>query len=393
MTQQGLEYRLRQQSLVSELGLYALNNRDFADLAQQATRIAAEGVCSGMAKVLRYRPDKHDFLVFAGVGWRQGVVGHATVGAALDSPAGYALQTGEPVISNHLDDETRFRTPDLLAEHGVTRAINVVIQATGEPFGVLEADAPSDGTFDKDDVDFLQSLAHVLASGIERGRVEVELETALQEKDQLIGEKETLLDELNHRVKNNLQVVSNLLAMEISRLDDVEAKARFRSVGNRVATLGRIYNHLYQAGEARDIEFGGYLRELCANLDIFYRNDDQPVRVYAEVEPVFVDLDRAIPLALMINELIANSARHAFPAHRQGKVQVTLASAGDDIVVTVADRGQGIGHDTAPGVGRELVDTLAEQLGARIEVRETAGTTFVIRISEQALQAEARKTA
>ncbi|WP_123631283.1 sensor histidine kinase [Salinisphaera orenii] len=379
MGQQGLEYRLRQQSLVSDLGLYALNSHDFAVLAQEATRIAAEGVQSNLAKVLKYESDDERLRVYTGIGWQPGVVGRATVGAGMDSPAGYALHTGEPVVSNHLSSEERFRTPELLIEHGVTRAINVIIQGTGEPFGVLEADASAEGAFDEDDVDFLQSLAHVLASGIERGRIESELEQALREKN-------TLLDELNHRVKNNLQVVSNLLAVETARLDDANAKARLRAVGNCVAALGRIYNRLYQDGQTRDIEFGGYLHELCGELDAFYSNDDHPVRVCSSVDAVFVDLDHAIPLALMVNELIANSARHGFPESSDGEVQVTLEHADGDILVVVADNGRGMADDAPQGLGRELMSTLGDQLGARIETYDNNGTTVRIRVPADALQ-------
>ena len=387
MEQQGLEYRLRQQSLVSDLGLYALNSHDFEVLAQEATRIAAEGVQSNLAKVLKYEPDDECLRVYTGIGWQPGVVGRATVGAGMDSPAGYALRTGEPVVSNHLSSEERFRTPELLIEHGVTRAINVIIQGTGEPFGVLEADASADGTFDEDDVDFLQSLAHVLASGIERGRIESELEQALREKDALIEEKNTLLDELNHRVKNNLQVVSNLLAVETARLDDANAKARLRAVGNRVAALGRIYNRLYRDGQTRDIEFGGYLHEICGELDAFYSNDDHPVRVRSSVDAVFVDLDRAIPLALMVNELIANSARHGFPESSDGEVHISLEHADGDILLVVADNGRGMADDAPQGLGRELMSTLGDQLGARIETYDNNGTTVRIRVPETAMQA------
>lgn len=386
MEQQGLEYRLRQQSLVSDLGLYALNSRDFEALAREATRIAAEGVQSNLAKVLRYEPDEKRLRVYAGIGWQEGVVGSATVGAGMDSPAGFALQTGEPVVSNHLSGEERFRTPELLIEHGVTRAINVIIQGAGEPFGVLEADASADGTFDEDDIDFLQSLAHVLASGIERGRIESELEQTLREKDALIEEKNTLLDELNHRVKNNLQVVSNLLAVETARLDDANAKARLRAVGSRVAALGRIYNRLYRDGQTRDIEFGGYLDELCSELDAFYSNDDHPVRVRSAVDAVFVDLDRAIPLALMVNELIANSARHGFTDSPDGEVRVTLEHTDGDILVVVTDNGRGMPDDPPQGLGRELVATLGDQLGARLETHENDGTTVRIHVPEGAMQ-------
>ncbi|ARO56985.1 GAF domain-containing protein [Methylorubrum zatmanii] len=92
-----------------------------------------------------YLPDEGQFIVRAGVGWKHGAVGHARTGADRESPTGSAFQTGEPVISNHLEDETRIRTPDVLREHGIGRAINLLIQGEGQPCGVLGVDSPTDG--------------------------------------------------------------------------------------------------------------------------------------------------------------------------------------------------------------------------------------------------------
>ena len=92
-------------------------------------------------------PSENRLLMRAGVGWDEGLVGVASVGADIQSPSGYALRTGRPVISNHLESEERFRTPELLAAHGVRRAINVILQGDGAPYGVLEVDSRSEGEF------------------------------------------------------------------------------------------------------------------------------------------------------------------------------------------------------------------------------------------------------
>lgn len=382
MERQALEYRLHQQSLISTLGLYALApDHDFAEVAQKACEIAADGVRSRMAKVLRYRRDDDDFVVYAGVGWHEGVVGQATVGAGPGSPAGYAFHIGEPVVSNHLADEDRFRTPQVLVDHGVARAINVIIQGRGDPFGVLEADATDGQRFDDDDTAFLQSLANVLASALERRQAEDALEQALDEKN-------TLLDELNHRVKNNLQVVSNLLAIETSRLDDPDTRKRLRRLGNRVTLLGRIHNHLYRSGRAHEIELGQYLGELCDNLDGFYSSDMAQIRLDPAPGPVYVHLERAIPLALIINELITNATKHAFPPQQAGKVDISLRLRDGWLVVAVTDNGGGnAGSEfAAAGQGRELVGELAQQIEAEIDTKKDGGTIVTIRVPERALQ-------
>src|SRR5205085_6156169 len=139
-------------------------------LLESTARLAAEGLRAEFAKVLQFMPDEGRFLVRAGVGWQPGVVGVATVGGDLASPAGYALRTGKPVISNHLENEERFRTPEVLAQHGIHRAMNVILQGDGRPFGVLEVDSRSEDEFVEQDLAFLQGAANILGMAIERER-------------------------------------------------------------------------------------------------------------------------------------------------------------------------------------------------------------------------------
>src|SRR3954464_11054642 len=171
-----LAYRLRQQQLTAEFGLFALKMHHIGALLQEATRVCAQGLQSQFCKIMEYLPAEHQFVVQAGVGWKPGVVGSARTGADIESPSGYAFQTGEPVISNHLEGESRFRTPKVLEEHGVKRAINVIIRGEGEPFGALEVDSPTEGRFTEADVAFLQGVANLLGSAIDRQRTEEALQ-------------------------------------------------------------------------------------------------------------------------------------------------------------------------------------------------------------------------
>jgi two-component system, sensor histidine kinase PdtaS len=132
LTRQELPYRLRQQSLLGEFGRSALQTRDIGQILQRATELCAQGLETPFAKVLEYLPDDKRLLVRAGVGWESEVIGQVSLGVDLESPAGYAFQTGQVVISNHLQEETRFRTPKLLSDHGIRRAINVLIARGGE---------------------------------------------------------------------------------------------------------------------------------------------------------------------------------------------------------------------------------------------------------------------
>jgi PAS domain S-box-containing protein len=183
-----LEYRLRQQKLLADFGVVALQVQEFEALLQEATRLCAEGLRTKLCKVMEYRRDEQVLVVRAGVGWKPGTIGTRT-GADLQSPSGYAFHTGEPVISTHLDGEGRFRTPDILAEHGVKRAINVAIPRGPDRYGVLEGDSSTDGRFDEADIAFLQGFANLLGVALERQDREQSLQRA---NAQLIEQGERL---------------------------------------------------------------------------------------------------------------------------------------------------------------------------------------------------------
>ena len=200
VSDRALKLRVRQQEILAELGVVALRGTSFMELLDKAVQLAAEGLEAEFCKILEYIPSEKRLLMRAGVGWDAGVVGKASVGADLESPAGFALHTGKPVISNQLENEQRFRTSELLASHGVRRAINVILQGDGVPFGVLEVDSKSEGDFSEKDIAFLQGAANIIGMAIERQRFERNLKAALEHQ-------QVLVKEINHRVKNSLQLV------------------------------------------------------------------------------------------------------------------------------------------------------------------------------------------
>src|ERR1700686_262176 len=237
LTAEALRLRVRQQEILAELGVLALQGTPFPELLDLTARLTAEGLQAEFAKVLEYMPAEGRFLVRAGVGWDSGVVGTATVGADVASPAGYALRTGKAVISNHLENEERFRTPELLLKYGIRRAMNVILQGDGEPFGVLEVDSRSEGEFAANDIAFLQGAANILGMAIYRQRTERSLTAAL-ERHQLLAK------EVNHRINNSLQIVASMLHLQTTAPQTPEFQRALRDASSRIAAGARPHQRL-----------------------------------------------------------------------------------------------------------------------------------------------------
>ena len=230
-----LQSRIRQQEILAGLGVKALKGIPFEDLLSETVRHSVEGLNADFGKVLEYLPSENRLIMRAGIGWEEGLVGGATVGADLASPGGFALRTGKPVISNHLESEERFRTPDLLAAHGVRRAMNVILQGDGTPYGVLEVDSRSSGEFDEHDIAFLQGAANILGMAIERQRRERALQAAIEHQ-------QVLVKEINHRVKNSLQLVASVLRLQMG--NDPEVARQLQEASSRIMAIGRAHERL-----------------------------------------------------------------------------------------------------------------------------------------------------
>src|SRR5258708_36548687 len=201
--------------------------------------MAAEGVPAEFSKVLEHIPTEKRFLVRAGVGWEPGVVGVATIGDDLASPGGFALRTGQPVIANQLENEERFRTPELLVQYGIRRAMNVILQGEGRPFGVLEVDSRSEHEFSADDIAFLQIAANLLGMAIERERNERSLKAALERQ-------QVLLKEITHRVTNGLAIVASMLKLQASEVNDPALTPHLAEAAYRVSAAPRRHSPTHQ---------------------------------------------------------------------------------------------------------------------------------------------------
>jgi two-component sensor histidine kinase len=369
-----LRQRVRQQEIMAELGVSALKRIPLQDLLDTAVRMAADGLGAEFCKILEYIPRENRFLLRAGIGWDPGLVGVASVGADLASPAGYALKTGKPVISNHLENEERFRTSELLRDHGVRRAINVILEGDGSPFGVLEVDSQSEGEFSEADISFLQGAANIIGMAIERQRYEHSLHTAL-------AHQKILMQEINHRVKNSLQLVGSMFNLQARSSKDTALVQALQEAYGRVTAIARVHERLYRNAEVGDVDLTAYLDDVCKDLQGV---SGENVIEFQASEVIRMNTDRAVLVALLVGEMVTNAAKHGYSAGVPGPIFVQLTRNGEaSVTLSVRDEGKGLpaDGDLKNGLGMKIIDAFLKQSGATLEIgKPTVGAEFIVEL-------------
>lgn len=215
------------------------------------------------------------------------------------------------------------------------------------------------------------------------------LEAALDQRNALVAQKDLLMREVNHRIKNSLQVVSSLLALQGQSAPEGEARRQIAEAGRRVRAVSDIHTLLYRGQDVQAVPFHEYLTDLCRDLERSAMQGEE-WRLELSLEPIEVPTDRAVPLGLIANELVMNAVKHAYPDGGDKPVRVGLARVDAEVLrLTIADRGTGLpdGFDwrRSRSLGMRVVHALSAQLGAGLEVRDTKpGTEFAVtvRLSE-----------
>ena len=203
--------------------------------------------------------------------------------------------------------------------------------------------------------------------------------------------KEILIKEIHHRVKNNLQVVASLLYLQSTRLDDAKTMQMFEESSNRVKSISLIHEKLYKErlqphNEQGDVDFGAYVRDLTDALFVSYGVDRKTISLVLDTNYAFLSLDAAVPCGLIVNELVSNALKYAFPGGRTGEIRVSLLGDHDGrTVLIVRDNGIGLPPDTnldmSTSLGLRLVRMLAQQLGAEIHMDGSKGAEFKFRFT------------
>lgn len=356
-----------QRAALAEFGTEALRSDELDSLLTKAATLVAQGLSVERAKVLERVVPGDKLLIRAGVGWKPEIVGKVTLDADIASPAGYALLTGEPVTSEDAEHDTRFRYPEVLREHGIKSAVNVIIPGGEAPFGVLEVDSTTRRKFTRDDTNFLQAYANLLAAAIERIKTHRDLSDAEHQKD-------VLLRELQHRVKNSMQLILSFIAIERRKSSEENVLKLLDALRHRINALAGMYSKLSFHDVTGDVDLCEYLEDLCHEMSNMPRG--RSIKFDVRCVPLRLDVDLALPLGLLVNEFVSNSLKHAFPKGK-GTVTVRLEHTdSEEAQLTLSDNGIGASDPppTDRGSGVRLIAQLAEQAHGELTWNMQTGT-------------------
>jgi PAS domain S-box-containing protein len=211
----------------------------------------------------------------------------------------------------------------------------------------------------------------VLRDITERVQAERQVEASLKEK-------EVLLQEIHHRVKNNLQIISSLLNLQAQQIEDQRIVDAFRDSQNRIRSMALIHEQLYGSHDLAGIDFGTYLQDMVVDLFRSYQADSGQITLDVETDKVCIGIEQAVPCGLIVNELVSNALKHAFPDGQQGEIRVTLRADGRQMMLLVKDDGIGLSerldYQNTSSLGLQLVNSLVSQLNGAVTLEPGQGT-------------------
>lgn len=217
----------------------------------------------------------------------------------------------------------------------------------------------------------------ILTEGIDRTRETLDEMMAERRQIEQIRKKE-----IHHRIKNNLQVISSLLDLESDKFQDQKVIEAFRNSQSRVISMALVHEELYKSEDMESIDFSDYIIKLVNDLSHSYMMDTGDINIRIHIDAIFLDMDVAIPLGMIVNELVSNSFKHAFRPGDKGDILIDLSFDGEKFTLVVCDNGAGFPEEVnfreTESLGLQLVTTLVDQIDGTIELERTEGTRFTI---------------
>ncbi|MEY4616680.1 MAG: hypothetical protein RJB66_1640 [Pseudomonadota bacterium] len=297
----------------------------------------------------------------------------------------YVHRTKENIILTNACEEGPFKDNQEVQSLKLKSVFCLPFSKQNKLIGILYLENRlSDSVFSPKQVELIRLLSTQAAISIENARLVEDMKRAEHQITSSLREKEVLLKEIHHRVKNNLQVISSLFNLQSRTIKDAEALRALRESQNRVKSMAFVHEKLHQAKDLARIDVGDYLKHLCVNLAKSFGGDatKQAIQMNVEACDIPLSVDVAIPVGLIVNEIVSNCYKHAFPDGRSGKVDVSLQKEHSSLRLTVRDNGVGfpenIDFEKTTSLGLQLIMSLVTQVQGQIELSQESGSVFNI---------------
>ncbi|HUX38189.1 MAG TPA: response regulator [Rectinemataceae bacterium] len=325
-----------------------------------------------------WQPAHNDYLLKATISWNDNEKGQG--------PSGAAIRTGKTrYIDDIATDERMAPWREEAARRGFHSSIGLpLIDPSGKTFGALTIYSGETRAFIPEEIRLLEELARSLAYGLVALGNRASRRAAEKKTEQTLREKEVLLQELYHRTKNNMSLITSMLRLQADDIDDARLRSAFADAENRIFAMALVHEKLFSAQDLSRIDLEEYVSQLVSGiLDSYEGARGMDIGFAMESEKLSTTIDVAIPLGLILNELVTNSLKHAFVEGRVGAIRIGLRTLGDaKIRITVADDGRGLPAGFEIGkdghLGLQLVLSLIEQIHAGIECRTEKGACWQI---------------
>ena len=348
MSQSDAQTLKRQLTAFAQFTSRSLGESDLGSLMTDACVRARSGLNVTHAKLLEYLPERDRLLLRAGVGWKPGYVGQYEVSPDLDTPIGHAFGLSEPVPITDYTADHMFHYPSILKDHGCVASLNVPVRTDSGVFGVLEVDHISARTFSAEDIYFLTALGNTIAQAIE-------LRRALSAMEKAVEEKQLLVREMNHRIKNNLSLVAAMLALQARRFSDEAVRFELSNAVSRIHNLALVHDRLQLfSSNVREVDAACHFRDLGEML----RSLLPPGVTLVTNCSGSIPGDSLESLTLITNELVTNAAKYAFSGRGNGTVEIGYREEGAAWRLWVSDDGTGLPPDYSEGKSHPLVRNL-----------------------------------
>lgn len=384
-----LRQRTAQLETLRQIGLELTAELELNALLQSIASRATNLLESSSSSVYLYQPEKDILGLVVSVGhWARPIGSTLKRGEGL---AGAIWQNGQAmIVADYNTWPGRIVTFD---PYSTLAIVGVPIYWGQQFLGVLNV-ADSARLFTPADAELLNLLAIQAAIAMKNARLYTEARESEAQLRAAVTEKEVLLKEIHHRVKNNLQVISSLLNLQAEYMDDPQALDAFADSQYRIKSIALVHEHLYQSENLAQIDFGKYLHHLVNDLLRSYGHRARAVSVQINIsEPanptqaIWLDIQTALPCGLIVQELVSNALKHAFPNGRAGQIWVELQANEPELVLRVSDDGLGLPKDLAfqqtESLGLQLVNMLTLQLNGNIVLKQQKGTSFELTFTKQ----------